>query len=344
MKHKEINTAQIYINPAAFVLESGISLQGLQIAYHSYGQLNPEKNNVIWICHALTANSDAADWWPGMIGAGCVFDPEKYFIVCANILGSCFGSTGPLCPDPATGMPRYQHFPAITIKDMVRAHILLRQHLGIDDIYMMIGGSMGGYQALEWTLMEPARIHRLFLLATSAAESAWGIAIHTAQRMAIEADGSYGKPEPAAGAMGMKAARAMGMVTYRNYELMNLQQTDTDKNKTDHFRASSYLQHQGNKLAERFNAYSYYTISKALDTHNISRGREGTVADVLQTIMQPVLLIGISSDLLCPVAEQKEMARHIPDCRYEEIDSMYGHDGFLIEHEAISAIVRDWLN
>jgi homoserine O-acetyltransferase len=144
--------------------------------------------------------------------------------------------------------------------------------------------------------------------------------------------------------MGMKAARALGMVTYRNYELMNLQQTDTDKNKTDHFRASSYLQHQGNKLAERFNAYSYYTISKALDTHNISRGREGTVADVLQTIMQPVLLIGISSDLLCPVAEQTEMARHIPDCRYEEIDSMYGHDGFLIEHEAISAIVRDWLN
>jgi len=156
-----------------FTLENGQQLPALTIAYHTYGKLNERKDNVVWVCHALTASADAADWWKGVVGEGCVIDPARYFIVCANILGSCYGTTGPLSEDPATAKPWYHRFPMVTIRDMVKAHILLRNHLGIRNIYLLMGGSMGGYQALEWSLMEPDQIKRLFLLATSPTESAW---------------------------------------------------------------------------------------------------------------------------------------------------------------------------
>ncbi len=326
-----------------FELESGASLPELHIGYTTYGKKNAAGDNVIWICHALTANADATDWWKGMVGTGCVLDPERYYIVCANIIGSCYGSSGPLSIDQHTGKPYYQSFPQITIRDMVRAHTLLRQHLGIDRIYLLAGGSMGGYQALEWALLEQQCIERLFLLATSAAESAWGIAIHTAQRIALEADSSFGEERADAGAKGLKAARAIGLLTYRNYELMVQQQTDPDPEKTDHFKAGSYIHYQGDKLVNRFNAYSYYLLGKAMDSHNLGRGRGGVVAPVLQDIKQPTLLIGISSDILCPPQEQRQLAAHLPSCRYEEIDSQYGHDGFLIESPQIGALLQSWI-
>ena len=178
-----------------FQLENGDSLPELTIAYSTYGKLNKEKNNIVWICHALTANSDVTEWWPGVVGSNHIIDPEKYFIVCANILGSCYGSTGPLSINPKTGEPYYHNFPFITIRDMVNAHILLRKHLGIEKIFLLMGGSMGGYQAMEWCVMEKDITERLVLLATSAAESAWGIATHTAQRLSIEADCTWQKPK-----------------------------------------------------------------------------------------------------------------------------------------------------
>src|SRR6201991_321897 len=187
-----------------FELESGETLPGIEIAYHVYGTLNEDKSNVVWVCHALTANSDAAHWWPGVVGPEGAITPDKYFIVCANILGSCYGSTGPVSPDKRTGQPYYHHFPMITIRDMVKAHILLRKYLGIEKIHLLMGGSMGGYQALEWSVMEKEVIQQLFLIATSPAESAWGIAVHTAQRLAIEADSSWTNDSPDAGAKGLK--------------------------------------------------------------------------------------------------------------------------------------------
>jgi homoserine O-acetyltransferase/O-succinyltransferase len=171
-----------FYSPYPVQLENGAVLPELTIAYSTYGKLNANKSNVVWVCHALTANSEATEWWSGVVGSGHVIDPEKYFIVCANILGSCYGSTGPLSINPVTKQPYYQHFPMVTIRDMVNAHILLRKQLGIDKIFLLMGGSMGGYQAMEWCIMEPAAIEHLFLLATSATESAWGIATHTAQR------------------------------------------------------------------------------------------------------------------------------------------------------------------
>jgi homoserine O-acetyltransferase len=187
---------------APFALEGGASLPGITIAYHTYGRLNEDRSNVVWVCHALTANSDAGHWWPGVVGEHGAVSPDNYFIVCANILGSCYGSTGPVSVDSRTGAPYFSHFPQVTIRDMVRAHILLRQHLGIDKIHLLMGGSMGGYQALEWAVMEKEVIRQLFLIATSPAESAWGIAVHTAQRLAIEADPSWRDEREDAGDQG----------------------------------------------------------------------------------------------------------------------------------------------
>ncbi len=335
---------QQFISTSPFTLENGSSLPEIRIGYHTWGTLNPNRSNVVWICHALTASSDAADWWPGMIGEGCVIDPAHHFIVCANIIGSCYGSTGPMEVNPETGAPYHHSFPQLTIRDMVQAHILLREHLEIDSIYLLMGGSMGGYQALEWSLMEKNRIRNLFLIATSPQESAWGIAIHTAQRLAIAADQTWQHNQANAGAAGLKAARAIGMLTYRHYEAFVRQQTDEDPEKLDHFKASSYIDYQGQKLVNRFNAYSYWLLGKAMDSHNISRGRGGSVQNTLQTITQPTLIIGIDSDQLCPLAEQQLIAEHIPNASFEVIGSAFGHDGFLVEAPAISNTLKNWLH
>ena len=325
-----------------FQLENGQTLPELQIAYHTYGTLNEKKDNVVWFCHALTANAEIMDWWKGLFDAGSAINLQKHFIVCANILGSCYGTTGPLSINSDTEKPFYKSFPQITIKDIVNAHILLKQVLGIEKIALLVGGSMGGYQALEWALMEPKVIERVFLLVTSAAESPWGKAIHTAQRMAIEADASFEAATDDAGETGLKVARAIGMITYRNATLMNKQQEDYNSDLLDNYRVSSYLKYQGEKLAQRFNAYSYWYLTKAMDSHNIARGRGGNLIAVLKQIHQPVLLIGIGSDMLCPIEEQQFIAKHVPNCNLVEIESEYGHDGFLVETEKINAALTEW--
>ncbi|HVI43819.1 MAG TPA: homoserine O-acetyltransferase [Chitinophaga sp.] len=335
---------KVFHSKSAFRLESGQVLPALHIAYHTYGTMKEDGSNVVWICHALTANSDVADWWKGLVGEGKVIDPAKHFIVCANIIGSCYGSTGPHSTNPATGEPWFHSFPAVTIRDMVQAHQLLREHLGIPRIALLVGGSMGGYQVLEWALTDPGIIDRLFLLCTGAAESAWGIAIHTSQRLAIEADCSWKDSSYDAGHRGLKAARAIGMLTYRNYQTFVKAQSDPDKEKTDDFRAASYINYQGDKLVKRFNAQSYWLLTKAMDSHNIARGRHEDIATSLSHIQQPVLLIGITSDILCPPEEQQLLAAHLPHAAYHEIDSSYGHDGFLIEFEKIGQILSDWMN
>ncbi len=333
-----------FTHDAPFELEGGQELPGITVVYHTYGRLNADKSNVVWVCHALTANSDVARWWPGVVGPGTAIDPADYFIVCANILGSCYGSTGPLSEDPRIGKPMYSQFPVITIRDMVRAHILLRRHLGIEKVALLMGGSMGGYQVLEWSVMEKERIGSLFLIATSPSESAWGIAVHTAQRLAIEADGSWRDAYPEAGARGLKAARAIGILTYRNYGIMVQKQTDPDTEKLDNFKASSYINYQGDKLVERFNAFTYWLLTKSMDSHQLARGRTATLDQVLQGITQPTLIMGIDSDTLCPVDEQRHMARQMPNARLVEIGSAYGHDGFMVEGEKIATHLREWLS
>lgn len=327
-----------------FKTESGAVISNLTIAYNTYGKINEARDNIVWVCHALTSNSVVAEWWPGVVSDGCVIDTAKYFIVCANIIGSCYGSTGPASLNADTGTPFFSQFPMITIRDMVKAHMLLREHLGIEKIHLLMAGSMGGYQALEWCVMESERIKNLFLITTSAAESAWGIAIHTAQRLAIEADSTWKDESPDAGKKGLKAARATGLITYRNYKILVEKQTDDDPEKVDNYKASSYINYQGDKLVNRFSAQSYWLLTKAMDSHNIARGRNKSQEEVLRSMQQKTLVIGISSDLLCPVQEQKHLAENMPNATYIEIDSSFGHDGFLIEHEKISKHILAWLN
>jgi homoserine O-acetyltransferase len=327
----------------SFELESGESLPGITIAYNTYGVLNERGDNVVWVCHALTANSEVAAWWQGVVGPSGPVTPDKHFIVCANILGSCYGSTGPLSVDPRTNQPYFHEFPMITIRDMVKAHILLREHLGIQRIHLLMGGSMGGYQALEWAVIEPGRIGRLFLIATSPTESAWGIAIHTAQRLAIEADATWLEASATAGSKGLKAARAIGILTYRNYGIMVQKQTDPDPEKMDNYRASSYIIYQGEKLVNRFNAYCYWLLTKAMDSHQLARGRGRSVEEILRGITQKTLVIGIGSDILCPLEEQRHIVAQLPDAKLVEIDSVYGHDGFMVEGAVIGAHLAAWL-
>jgi homoserine O-acetyltransferase len=327
----------------SFQLESGITLPGLVLAYHTFGKLNEEKSNVVWVCHALTANSNAEDWWKGVIGPNGFIDPEKYFIVCANILGSCYGTTGPLTLDSSTGRPYFSKFPLVTIRDMVHANMLLREYLDIHKIHLLMGGSMGGYQVLEWCVMEPGVVENSFLIGTSATESAWGIAVHTTQRLAIEADPTWKEDNANAGQKGLKAARAIGMLTYRNYGILVDKQTDPDTEKIDNFKASSYINYQGDKLVNRFNAYSYWLLTKSMDSHNISRGRGGKPENVLKEIKQNTLIIGISSDILCPLHEQELLTQHIPNSTLVEIDSPYGHDGFITEAGKITEELRKWM-
>ena len=272
-----------------------------------------------------------------------LINPTDYYIICANIIGSCYGSTGPLSLNPQTGKPYYSQFPNVTLRDMVNAFIQLRKHLGIEKIHLLMGGSMGGYQVLEWAVMEKAVIEKLFLIATSPSESAWGVAVHTAQRLAIEADSTWKDASVDAGAKGLKAARAIGMLTYRNYNTFQEKQTDPDPEKIDDFKASSYLNYQGDKLVKRFNAYSYWLLTKAMDSHHLGRGRGGDLIKVLESIHQPTLIIGIRSDILCPLDEQRFMADHIPNAELIEIDSAFGHDGFIIETVQITSHLQPFL-
>ena len=326
-----------------FALESGSTLPELTIGYYTYGTLNAEKNNVIWICHALTGSAAAAEWWDGLVGKRKLLDPDRYFLVCANMLGSCYGTTGPASNNPETGAAYGKDFPLVTVRDMVRAHQLLQAELGIDRIKLAIGGSMGGQQVLEWAISDPGLFEKICILATNAFHSPWGIAFNEAQRMAIEADASLEEGGPKAGKRGLEAARAIGMLSYRNYQTFLETQADLSKDKLENFRASSYQRYQGGKLQQRFNVYSYLILSKAMDSHNISRGRSEP-EEVLRSIQAKALVIGIQSDVLFPVGEQILIANHIPDARLEIIESPYGHDGFLIEFERLGQLLDPFLN
>lgn len=334
-----------YHHHKRFILESGQSLPGVDIAYHTYGTLNQAKNNVIWVCHALTANSDVLDWWDGLFGEHNFYNPQDHFIVCANNLGSCYGTTGPLSVNPDTDQPWFAYFPQITIRDMANTLELLRLHLGIDRIHTLVGGSQGGQIAQEWALRQPAVFGHLLLVATNARHSPWGVAFNESQRLAIKADRTYFSNAADGGAKGLQAARSIALLSYRNYNTYTETQEESSNDKVSDLAAASYQRYQGEKLVKRFNAYSYVRLSEAMDSHNVARDKNAPVENVLKEIKARVLVIGITTDLLFPVSEQQYLAKHIPGAHYTEIDSFYGHDGFLIETKkitcAISAFYRE---
>lgn len=328
-----------YHSSKPFLLESGDFLPEIDIAYHTFGTLNEKKDNVVWVCHALTANSDVTDWWPHTVEEGCFLDPNRWFVVCANILGSCYGSTGPMSINPATGEPYYTDFPKLTIRDMVNAHILLADELGIGRIHTLVGCSVGGFQAIEWAAMQPDRFDKLIFLATSPKASPWSIALDETQRMAMLSDKTYGERRPDAGRDGLAAARAIGLLSYRGPWGYNATQQDppSDTIPATH-RACTYQQYQGEKLCRRFDAYSYMTILDAFDTHDIGRGRGG-VENVLATIKAPTIVIGLTTDIIFTPEEMKQLSKQLPNAQYFEIQSEFGHDGFLVEHQQLNDIL-----
>lgn len=335
---------QNYKYTKLFPLENGSVLPGVEIAYHTYGKLNERKDNVIWVCHALTANSEVLDWWKGLFGENDLFNPKDHFIVCANNLGSCYGSTGPLSINPDSKEPWYSYFPGITTRDMVNALDVLRIHLGIERIHTVIGGSQGGQIAQEWALKHPGIFDNVILIATNAQHSAWGIAFNESQRLAIKADRTYYSNTETGGQKGLAAARSIALLSYRNYNTYVETQKETNPDKLHDYASASYQRYQGEKLVKRFNAYSYVRLSEAMDSHNVSRNRNEKAEHALRGIKANTLVIGISSDLLFPLNEQKFLAKHIPGSEFAEIDSFYGHDGFLIETEKLTQVISNFYN
>ena len=323
-----------------FRLDNGKHLPEFSLAYTTLGELNYQKDNVVWITHALTANANPSEWWSGLIGEGKFYNPREHFIICVNVLGSCYGSTGPLSINPSTKKPYYHHFPNITIRDVVRSFDFLRKHLGVAKIQTLIGGSLGGQQAVEWAIQQPTVIDHLILIATNAQHSPWGIAFNESQRLAIETDSTWLDNSESAGALGLKTARSIALLSYRNYETYQRTQQD-EMDREDNFKAASYQNYQGEKLAARFNAFSYWKLSKTMDSHNVGRERGG-IQNALKQINAKTLVVAIESDILFPVSESETLQKGINNSQLTIINSVYGHDGFLIETELLEAAFENF--
>lgn len=328
-----------------FVTESGEKILNPSLQFQTWGELSNSCDNVIMISHALTGNSDAEDWFSGLFHKRGIIDLDKHFVICINHPGSCYGSVGPTSINSETGEKYGADFPDLTIRDIVRLEQLLLDKLGIQEIEVIIGGSMGGMIALEFCLMD-SRVKSACLMAMGKSHSAWAIGISQAQRNAIKADtkwngGNYSEDTPPID--GLAAARSMAMITYRspqNYDQKFSRNWNIQKNI---FEVESYLNYQGEKLTKRFDANSYITLSKAMDSHDVARGR-GTAKSVLSKINVPILIIGIDSDILYPIQEQIELAELIPSSTFREIKSKYGHDAFLIEFEQINNALKQFTN
>lgn len=326
-------------------LEAGGHLPLLDIVYHTSPRTYQAGDKVVWVTHALTANSDAEDWWPEMVGPGRFIDTDRYFVVCVNIPGSAYGTTSPRSINPETGKPYMLSFPKITIRDIVTVLEAVREHLGIAAIHLLVGSSIGGFQAVEWAASYPERIRRAVFIATSARVTPWISAGMEAQRMALEADPTFRAQQSLdGGAAGLRCARAQGLISYRSYEGYCLTQAETDDDCLFAERAASYERYQGEKLVRRgFDAYCYNTLTYEVDSHNVGRHRGG-VAAALTAITARTLVINITSDGLFPPEEGQQWAAHIPCCQYECIHSDFGHDGFLLETEQLVRLITPYLN
>jgi homoserine O-acetyltransferase len=331
---------QYFRLPDEFVLENGEALQGVEIAYRTWGDPENAADHAILICHALTGSADVEAWWPNIIGPGKTFDPDHDFIVCANILGSCYGTTGPTNHKPGSGERYRAAFPRISVRDMVELERVLLDELGIEKIELVTGPSLGGMQALEWAAMYPERVGSVVPIGVGGRHSAWCIGISEAQRAAIATDpnwngGFYSDDAPPE--QGLAAARMMAVCTYRSWENF-AERFGREEREEDVYQVQSYLRHQGEKINERFDANTYVTLTHAMHTHDLARGR-GEYPDVLATIEQPALVVSVSTDALYPPAEQLELAEHMPNAQYKILDSQHGHDGFLIETEKLGEMI-----
>jgi len=354
--------------PHEMVLDSGRRLGPVTLAYETLGTLNPEKNNVILICHALTGDShvagyysesdDKPGWWDNMVGPGKGIDTDKYFVVCSNVLGGCMGSTGPASVDPATGKPYGLTFPMVTLADMVRAQKALMDHLGIERILAMTGGSMGGMQVLQWCVQYPEMVVSAIPLATTMRHSALAIAFNEVARQAITADpnwnnGNYYESEKPN--LGLSVARMIGHITYLSDEAMRrkfgrrLQAGDNFSfNFNGDFQVESYLRYQGAKFVERFDANSFLYITKAADYFDLTRQQgQSAAADAFSGTAARFMVISFTSDWLYPTYQSRAMVKAMKknglDVSFCEIEAEWGHDAFLLPNQRLSNLLRGFI-
>jgi homoserine O-acetyltransferase len=327
--------------PGAFDLEGGERLEGVEVAYRSWGSLSLEADNAVLVCHALSGSADVDGWWSGVVGPGRGLDPEHDYVVAANVLGGCYGTTGPSTPAPGFPNGRGPEFPDVTIRDQVRLQAALLRGLGVRRLRLVVGGSMGGMQALEWGVTEPLPVDAVAALGAPARHSPWAIGLAETQRKAIETDlawkgGRYDSGAPPKS--GLAAARMLAMCSYRSPGSFR-RRFRRERAATGAFQVESYLRYQGEKLADRFDANSYLVITRAMDTHDLARGR-GSLEGILQGIRPKVLLVGIPSDVLYTPEEVEELAEGIPGSELAWIESPHGHDAFLMELDEVSEILR----
>jgi homoserine O-acetyltransferase len=340
----------------------------MTIAYETWGALNDDRSNAVLICHAWTGDSHVAGpaeeghptpgWWEQVVGPGLSIDTDRWFVVCSNVIGGCQGSTGPASPHPEDRRPYGPRFPTVTVRDMVRAQERLADVIGIRKWHSVVGGSMGGMQVLEWAVMFPDRVGSIVPIATCAQSSAQQIAWGAIGRRAIRLDPKwrggdyYGAADGDGPSEGLSIARMVSQVTFRSdnvftqrfgRSLLDQDEVRTGMNLWDRFEVEGYLEHHGAKLVRRFDANSYLVIGKAMDLHDVARGRTGLVAAMRRAKM-PALVMGISSDVLYPAYQQREIHDLLGDkSRYLEIESPHGHDAFLIEHDQVGPPIGQFL-
>ena len=327
-----------------FQFENGGSLDHLELVYYTSDRPYRPGETVVWICHALTGNSNPEDWWPQLVGRGKLFDPDRYFIVCVSMLCSPYGETGPASVNPATGRPYFFDFPLTTVRDIVSAEILVRKELGISRIALMLGPSIGGFQALEWVIMEPEVVRDVVFLATATRVTPFMTAFNESQRLALEADPTFREARDlSGGSAGLACARSIALISYRTYAGYNLTQAEQEEDTLFADRAASYQRYQGQKLLRRnFDAYSYWYLTYALDSMNVGRGRGGVEA-ALSRIQAHCMMISIDSDVLFPPSHGRATVAALRYADYREIHSAFGHDGFLVENDQLTAILQPML-
>ena len=350
-------------------LDSGIAMPSLKIRYKRFGKLNVKKDNCMVVCHALTGNQAVDSWWKEIFGPGKLLDPNIYMIVCANVLGSCYGSSGPTSIDPATGKPYGSTFPDTTIRDTVNLHVkLVREHLGVKRVACVIGGSMGGMQALEWgAICGSDYVRSIITMCCGTHHHAWQIGISETQRQAIYMDpnwrgGTYLDAERTASSPplgGLAIARQIAMVSYRSHAAYEakfgrrvvdeasstvVEAENRDGGQKVRYDVESYLRYQGQKFLGRFDPLSYVKCTRSMDSHDLGLGRGESAESVARSrITMPALVVSISSDGLYPPCEQRALHRALSRSEYLSIESDNGHDGFLLDHERIMPVAIDFL-
>jgi homoserine O-acetyltransferase len=358
------DSGHTYEYSGTYVLESGQTLQHPQLRYQTYGKLNAAADNVLVVCHALTGNASLHAWWGDLLGPGRAFDTTKYLVVCCNILGSCYGSTSPASIDPATKQRYGTDFPDVSVKDTVRLQLLLlQQELGVKSVKAVIGGSFGGMQAVEFAVQAGSAnadftdaagnpyCRTVIPIACGAQHTAWQIAVSQVQRQAIYYDPAWQSDDPFGATAGLQVARQLGMVSYRTpmgYSSKFGRQLKTGDSppygSNAKWQVKSYLEYQGRKFLGRFDPVTYVKMTEQMDSHDVARGRGGSIPQVLGSVEIPALVMGIDSDVLYPLAEQEELAELLPAGRLQVIHSDDGHDGFLLEQDQVAAHIVDFLN